>query len=206
MSYVQYGVQSSEGAPLEVIARANRFTLQDLAENRNGRISSPQFFRLFGRALEPVRYTAPMFGGWLMILALVYYVPGLRLMASMMWLFGGSTYAPSAFLAITVFCAGMLLLSVIKSAGNIGLLLVDLSQGKAARIEGHLSPSREGRTDWSLARLWGSTAQNMKYSYVIGQEYFTVDENAHEVELDPRGNYRLYYAPRSKLLLSLERV
>jgi hypothetical protein len=196
----------TDGAPPEDLARANRFTMQDLTENRAGRISSPQFLRLFGRAVEPVRYTAPMFGGWLMVLYLVNYVPGLRLLARLMWLFGGSAFAPAAFFAITVLCAGMLLLSIFKSAGSIGLLLVDLSQGKAASMEGHLSPSREGHTDWSLARLWGSTAQNMKYSYVIGNEYFSVDEFAHSVELDPRANYRLYYAPRSKLLLSVEKL
>jgi hypothetical protein len=206
VGFVQYGVRASEGAPPEDIARANRFTMQDLAENRNGRISTTQFFRLFGRAVEPVRYTAPLFGGWLMAWYAVNYVPGVRLLARGMWLFGGSAISPVAFFAIAVLCAGMFMLSVLKSAGSIGLLLVDLSQGKTAHMEGRLSPSREGRTDWSLAKLWGSTAQSMKYSYVIGDQYFTVDETAHGVELDPRANYRLYYAPRSKLLLSVEKL
>ena len=115
MSYVQYGVQASEGAAPEDLARANRFTMQDLAENRDGRISSPQFLRLFSRALEPVRYTAPMFGGWLIVLYLVKYVPGLGLVARLMWLLGGSAITPALFFAITALCAGMLLLSIFKS-------------------------------------------------------------------------------------------
>jgi hypothetical protein len=206
MSYVQYGVQGPQAASQDDIARANRFTMQDLAENRTGRISTSQMFRLFGRALEPVRYTAPVFGGWLLAWYLVTFVPGLRLVARLVWLFGGAAIGPLAFLGITVVCGGMLLLSILKSAGSIGLLLVDLSQGKTAHIEGRLSPSREGATDWSLAKLWGSKAERMKYSYVIGGEYFTVDETAHGVDLDPKGTYRLYYAPRSKLLLSVEPV
>lgn len=205
MSYIQYGV-SDAGPSLQDLARANGFTMQDLEENRKGRISTTQLVRLFGRALEPVRYSAPVFGGWLMLMYAIDNVPGLSWIAQGMWLFGGSAMSPSVFFAVTAFCGLMLVVSILKSAGTIGLLMADLSKGEAARKEGHLSPSREGQTDWSLARLWGSTAQRMKYSYVIGGEYFTVDELAHGVELDPRANYRLYYAPRSKLLLSVEPV
>src|SRR5262249_36601586 len=129
MGYVEYGVHDSQGATLDEIARANRFTMQDLAENRNGKISTDQLFKLFGRALEPVRYTAPVFGGWLIVWYLVTYMPGLRWLARLMWLFGGSAIHPMAFLGITVLCAGMLLLSIFKSAHKIGLLLVDISDG-----------------------------------------------------------------------------
>src|SRR5262245_38260913 len=135
MAYVEYGVHDTQEPSPEDLGRANRFSMHDLAENRQGKISSSQLILLFGRALEPIRYTAPVAGGWLLVWYLINYVPGLRLMATLMWLFGSSAVSPAVFFAITALCCGMLLVSILKSARSIGLLLVDLSYGNAARIE-----------------------------------------------------------------------
>ena len=206
MDFVEYGVHDLQRASLEEIARANGFTMEDLAANRNGRIGASQQFRLFGRALDPVRYQAAVFGGWLLVWYLLTHVPGLRLLATVSWLTGGTMLSPAVFLGITALCGGMLLIAILQSARSIGLLVADLRRGEAVRIEGRMSVSREAHKDWSLASLWSSNARNMQYQFVIGQQYFTVDQIAGELELDPRSHYRIYYAPRSGLLLSVEPV
>ena len=56
MSYSEYVTSDDHFEdPLEKLARANRFTLADLEQNRNGKISDTQWMRLLLRPLKPVR-------------------------------------------------------------------------------------------------------------------------------------------------------
>ena len=102
---------------------------------------------------------------------------------------------------VTFACAGAFLLSVVKSARTMALLIADLSAGKAACIEGRASPSREDEGGLGLARLYGET--NTNYWYVVKSEYFDVDQEAHAALTDDM-QVRLYYTPKSRLLLSIE--
>ena len=202
MPYMDYETRDPVGASLEDIARLTGFTREDLAENRQGKISPRQLVRLFGRALHPIRYTGSAFLGWVLLCLLVEYVPGLSFVASLLWLFG---IASTRFLLIpTAICGVLLLFSILSSASRVVRLLVDLSDGQTAYKEGRISATYEERKDRSLAQYWGSRNHNRQCWYVVGGEYFEVDDRAYS--LDPSGRYRLYHTPRSKLLLSMEPV
>src|SRR5438309_1807540 len=54
---------------------------------------------------------------------------------------------------------------------------------------------------FTLARLYGET--NTNYWYVVKSEYFDVDQEAHAALTDDM-QVRLYYTPKSRLLLSIE--
>ena len=79
--------------------------------------------------------------------------------------------------------------------------MVDLNAGKAACIEGRGSPSREDEGGLGMARLYGEKHTN--HWYVVKNEYFEVDEEAHTA-LPSGMQFRLYHTPKSKLLLSIE--
>jgi len=105
------------------------------------------------------------------------------------------------FGVVTLACVGAFLLSVFKSARTMALLMVDLNAGNAAAIEGRVSPSREEEKGLGMARLYGE--KHTHHWYVVKDEYFEVDQQAHSVLPEGR-QYRLYYTPKSKLLLSIE--
>jgi hypothetical protein len=183
--------------PLPVLARANHFTMADLEQNRDGKISDAQWFRLLLRPLQAVRYTGGALLGWLLFCLVVRTVVP-RIVLWFMAMRGIGVFLVGG---VTLACVGAFLLSVLKSAGTLALLIADLSSGKAAFIEGRVSPSREDEEGLGLARFYGE--KNTNYWYVIKNEYFEVDQAAHEA-LPAGMRLRLYYAPKSKLLLSIE--
>jgi hypothetical protein len=196
MPYIEYADHGYED-PLPGLARANRFTTADLEQNRNGKISDAQWMRLVLHPLKRVRYTGGALLGWLFCCLIVKaLVPGIILrilaMRGIGIIFVGG---------ITLACVGAFLLSVFRCARTMSLLIVDLNAGKAASIEGRVSPSREDEGGLGLAHLYGET--NTKYWYVVKDEYFEVDRQAHGA-LPAGQQFRLYYTPKSKLLLSLE--
>ena len=92
-------------------------------------------------------------------------------------------------------------MAVLRCARTMSLLMVDLSAGKAASIEGRVSPSKAEEQGLGLGRLYGES--NAKYWYVVKDEYFEVNPEAHGA-LPERTHFRLYYTPKSRLLLSME--
>jgi hypothetical protein len=198
MSYIGYVTADHDfGDPLPDLARANRFTMAELEQNRKGEISDTQRMRLLLRPLQPVRYTGGALLGWLLCCLVVKtLVPRIFL-----WFMAMKGIGIVFVGGVTLACLGAFLLSVLKSASTMALLIGDLSVGKAACIEGRVSPSREDERGLGLARLYGET--NSNYWYVVKNEYFEVDQEAHAAV--PNGmQFRLYYAPKSKLLLSIE--
>jgi len=200
MSYIEYVIHDTdEHDPLPELARSAGFTMADLADNRKGRISNGQMARLFGRALRPVRYTGMALVGWLIFLFVVRTtVPGFVLRVAM-WLATPGTSTLVA-IGITVVTAGAFVLSLLQSARLIALLMVDLSAGKVAFRDGRIVLSREEQRGLGMARLWGEP--RMRCGYVIGGEYFEVDEGASMAPAD--GRWRVYHTPRSHLMLSVE--
>jgi hypothetical protein len=193
MSYIEYVTADHHFEdPLPDLARANRFTMADLEMNRNGKISDMQWMRLLLRALQPVRYTGGALLGWLLCCFCVKtLVP-----AIVLWIMAmlGVKGVGVLFGVVTLACVGAFLLSVLKSARTTALLIVDLHVGKAASVEGRVSPSREDEGGLGMARIYGEKHTN---------EYFEVDREAHAAL--PHGmQFRLYYTPKSKLLLSIE--
>ncbi|WP_321477620.1 hypothetical protein [uncultured Paludibaculum sp.] len=200
MSYIEYVTSETRGKDaLPELARANQFTMADLAQNRAGKISDGQWMRLLFRALQPVRYTGGALLGWLLccfivktlvpdiILTIVSYIgaKGIGIV------FGGATLA----------CVGAFLVSVLRSARTMALLIFDLRSGTVAVLEGRVSHSREDEEGLGMARFRGEN--HTKRCYVVKNEYFEVDEEAFKALPDGLVA-RLYHTPRSKLLLSIE--
>ena len=183
--------------PLPELARANCFTMADLEQNRKGKISDAQRTRLMLQPLLPVRYTGGALLGWLLcVLVVRAVVPRIIL-----WFLAMKGIGIALVGGVTLACVGVFLVSVLKAAGAMARLMADLKAGKAACIEGRVSVSREDEGGLGLARLYGET--NTNYWYVVNNEYFEVEAEAHAA-LPHRVQFRLYYTPKSKLLLSLE--
>jgi hypothetical protein len=200
MSYIEYVTAGHEAEdPLPDLARTNRFTMADLEENRNGKISDTQWFRLLLRAVQPVRYSGGALLGWLLCCFVVKtFVPSIVLWVIAML---GAKGIGVLFGAVTLACAGAFALDAIKSAHTMALLIVDLKIGKAECLEGRVSPSREDEGGLGMAKIYGEKHTN--YWYVAKNEYFAVDQEAHAA-LPFGGQFRLYHTPKSKLLLSIE--
>jgi hypothetical protein len=200
MSYIEYVTTGQQAQnPLPDLAKANRFTMADLEQNRDGKISDAQWMRLLLRAIQPVRYTGGALAGWLLCcFAVKTLIPGFVLWILALLGFKGLGIL---FGAVTLACAGAFLVSLLKSAGTMALLMVDLKAGQAACIEGRVLPSREEERGLGMARLHGE--KHTHHWYVVKNEYFEVDEEAHAALPEGR-QCRLYHTPKSKLLLSIE--
>jgi hypothetical protein len=183
--------------PLPNLARTNRFSMADLERNRNGKISDAQWVHLVLRPLLPIRYTGGALLGWLLCCLVVRtLVPRIVL-----WFLAMKGLGIALVGGVTLACVGAFLVSALKGARTMALLIADLNIGKAACIEGRVSPSREDERGLGLGRLYGET--NTNYWYVVKNEYFGVSQEAHAAL--PNGILlRLYYTPKSKLLLSIE--
>ena len=97
----------------------------------------------------------------------------------------------------------IVLLHILLRSGRTSLLLVpDLAQGTAAKIEGQAWLSQITGRDPD-ARSDEPDATETSYQYAIGDLKFDVPYDACAA-LDERAQYRVYYAPRSKVLLSIE--
>jgi hypothetical protein len=200
MSYIEYVTADNQSEnPLQDLAQANQFTMADLESNRSGKISDTQWFRLLLRAMQPVRYSGGALLGWLLCCFVVKtFVPRILLwIASLL----GAKSIGVLFGAVTLTCAAAFVLALLKSAQTTALLVVDLKQGKVACLEGRVTASHEHEQGLGMARLYGEAHAN--YWYVCKNEYFEVDEPAFSA-LPMGGQYRLYYTPKSKLLLSIE--
>lgn len=155
--------------------------------------------RLLARALQPIRYTGGALLGWLLFCFVVKTV----VPSFVLWIISvlSAKGLGLLFAVVTLACVGAFALSVLKSASTLALLLVDLQEGKAACIEGRVSPSREDEGGLGVSRLYGEKHTN--HWYVVKDEYFEVDQEAHAAL--PHGMlFRLYHTPKSKLLLSIE--
>ncbi len=67
MSYLEYITvdDSSVEDLLPALAKANAFSMEDLAQNRTGKIADGQMFKLGGQAFKPFYKSAMVLAGWL---------------------------------------------------------------------------------------------------------------------------------------------
>lgn len=186
----------------EILAKANRFTLEELAVNRSGRIADTQMVSLTGQAMRPLWTALMTLCGWLLFLLVIYvFVPGIILRIASM-IMGKSITA--VFLLITLGCIGSLIFGFFRSGSRTVRLIADLSQGKAEMREGRVWAARRGEDSHGMDKL--HKERNESYHYVLNNEYFEVRDLVAWEALAPRELYRIYYAPSSKLLLSIEPV
>jgi hypothetical protein len=200
MSYVEYGhAEPQSDDLLSALARVHGFTLDELEENRQGRISAGQRWKLWQQALEPLRFAAMTMAGWLIFLFVIKaVVPDLILW--IVSLFAGKSVT-AFFFVVTIGCGLALLVAALKCTSTTIGLIGDLRAGAAARLEGRVSISRDEEKGQGMRRLYGEKVG--VYAYVINNEHFAVSQEALEA-LASGSRYRLYCTPRSRLLLSIE--
>src|SRR5258708_6146533 len=202
MSYLEYITvddNSSVEDLLPALAKTNYFTMEELAQNRAGKIADGQMLKLARKALKPFYKSATVLLGWLLFMLIIRtFVPGLVLRLAGMWL--GKSLGV-LFMLITLGCVVSLIVGIWNSGRLTIGLIADLSKGQAAVVTGRVVGSRAQNDTQGMDRLHGEKAD--VYHYVINNEYFEVGQAAYET-LRSREIYRLYYTPRSKLLLSIE--
>jgi len=199
MSYIQYVTGDYEQQdPIEELSRAHGFTKSDLEINRAGKISERQASQLWVKALQPVNYPAKALCGWLLFCFCVQtFVPDIVL--AIIAMFSGKIVA-AAFGVVTLTAAGALALAMMQSGRSMLLLIHDVKAGKVTHVEGRASATWEDKDGLGLDRV--RKDKRGQYWYVIRDERFEVGEDGFKA-LVP-GVYRIYYAPSSKLLLSVE--
>jgi hypothetical protein len=200
MSYIEY---VNAGEPVEdllpVLAKANEFTMEELAENRAGRISNQQMVKVARKALKPFETSAKALIGWLLFLLVIRtFVPSFVLKLASLFL--GKSLG-GMFLLITIGCIVSVVIGLLKSTRLTFLLVRDLIQGKTAKAEGRVSASSEEEKGIGMDRLHGDNVAT--YYYVLKNEYYEVTPQGHEA-LEEGSLYTIYFAPLSKLLLSIE--
>ncbi|MEP7364523.1 MAG: hypothetical protein ABI972_14805 [Acidobacteriota bacterium] len=205
MSYIEYVTVDHESEdPMPELARTNGFSDSDLAQNRAGKISERQRGKLFSRALKPVKYPLTALITWLVSCLIVkIVVPGIIL--AIIAMVGGKA-ATAIFGAITLGCVAAAFVAALQSSRLTALLIQDLKEGTASHMDGRLNISHEENDGLGLDKF--HDRKHRRSHYVMNNEYFEVDEEAFETlrNQKPLGRFRVYFAPRSKLLLSLEPV
>lgn len=196
---VEYYSESGEDL-VQDLAVANEFSDHDLEANRKGRISDKQFGKLAKKALRPFITTAGTLLGWLLFCYCLNHFTPWFLRAYIL------KNAGASMLWVTLGAVGSFLLGILQTSRLTFLLIGDLQKGTAATVEGRISPSVEDRPAQGISRLYGG--KEPVYHYCIKSEEFEVDEEGYTVLKNRMDGYapmvKLYYAPKSKLLLSLE--
>ena len=154
------------------------------------------------QALTPLFSSAATLAGWFIFLYLFrMFVPGIA--QKFLLQVGGLGIWP-----ITIGAIGAFLMGVLTTSRLTFLLLRDLAAGHAAKFEGRVAGSWEELPCQGMSRLYGATEPH--YSYVIKDTYFSVAEAGHKLLATKYDTYRptvkLYYAPKSKLLLAVEPI
>jgi hypothetical protein len=181
LSAEEFGTGSASAvrkALAPILAGANRFADEDLQANRNGQISPPQRNRLLRKTLS---------GGISVFFGLVFAAA-----FALPYLLNGSLPENIASLAIPLAMMAYLLfsggLSIYRNLGDALSGALETVQGAGAKSTEQRSSGRSRRT---------------VYLYNIGNLNFEVPQGAYQALIDGL-EYRAYYVPRTRQLLSIE--
>lgn len=206
------------------LARANRFSDADLAANRMGKIAAGQIATLVEQIARPLARSFLVATGWSLLFLTAAWAlsSGLHLDAQLrapagiafferFLLFRGLyivTFVRLFALFMVLSCAGGLVIAMITTAVKSFDLIRDALAGEAAMIEGRVYATEEecrGSAWDALREQWTRVHQErrMIYRYAIRDVALEVGFEGFRA-LSSGEHYKLYYTPRSKLLLSIE--
>ena len=228
MAYLDYLNESvrSPAQELRDLQRANNFTDADLAANRSGRIAGGQVSLLIEQIVRPPARSFFTVAGWLLLVLVTAGVisaglhwdvqlrkPAGPVFFERFFLFRGLYVVTfvrmfAAFMVIS--CAGGLAVALITAAARSMDLIRDAFAGKAAMIEGRVYAAEEecrGSAWDALREQWTRVRQERRkiYRYAIRDVALEVSDAGFRA-ISSGGHYKVYYAPRSELLLSIEPV
>jgi hypothetical protein len=172
---------------LSVLAQTNGFTLEDLAANREGHMTSRQ---IRGSVIELLKslvfwFFAFVIGGIAIVLVVDNFLGRERLPST--WLIGASCGV--------VFGAFSIGAAVIWGQRELRKILLDIRDRRVKMVAGHVSRTVEVDVD--------DEGGDTKYYYLIGNHTFRVSRTGYAALVDDL-RYRLYYTPRTKRLASIE--
>ncbi len=163
----------------EILAQANGFTLDDLAANRNGEVTLAQRMKPLGQVIGGAVFglMALAFGGLFFLQVIPNVETGEALPALLI---------PALVFGVFALVGGWMVVG--------GLLDIAISSLEQAQGAGR----KEKRTS-------GSRSRSTRYYYVIDGKSFQVTRRAYAALLEGL-DYRIYYLPRTKKLVSIEPV
>ena len=185
------------------LARANYYKISDVTSNRNGFVSTRQFFRLLWQASKPARQAAWSLCVWIALLWLV----GRVFRGSLMRMTFFHNYAFEA-VGVTVSVVVALIVGIANTTSRSWLLIKDLLTGEVTSVEGRLDPTWQEELGEGFKRIRREMVP--AYYYLVRQERFEVPLGAYEMLRSKYEDYRpivrLYFTPRSRMMLSIEAV
>ena len=185
------------------LAQANQFKPADIASNRNGFMSTRQFFRILWRTSKPLRQATWSLCLWVALLAIVFSL--FRSKFARMLFFRNYAFE---VIGLSFSIAMAFLVAMLHTTERTWQLLKDLLSGEVTSVEGRLHTSWQEELGEGFKRLKGEMVPT--YYYSVRQENFEVQPEAHEILRskyeDFRPKVRIYFTPRSRLLLSIETV
>lgn len=184
------------------LAQANGFSDRDLIANRSGRIARNQHARLMAEAFQPAMFSGITLIVWLVLLFFRDFLLPSSVLALVQraWPF---------FLVITAATAGAFLLGLARSARLATQVLLDLKEGEVDTTAGKVSTYRCTADEYGVSALFAAKAEH--YFYWIGDLKLEVCPAGYELLVKRYDDQycppmRVYFTPRSRLLLSAEPV
>lgn len=185
------------------LARANHYKISDVQSNRNGFVSTRQFFRLLWQASKPARQAAWSLGVWIALLFLVARV----FRGSLIRMTFFHNYAFEA-VGVTVSVVVALIVGIFNTTNQSWLLIKDLLTGEVTSVDGRLDPTWQEELGEGFKRIKREMVP--AYHYLVRQERFEVPLEAYEMLRSKYEDYRpvvrLYFTPRSRMMLSIEPI
>ncbi len=183
------------------LARVNQYKPADIQANRNGFMSTIQFFRLLWQASKPFRQATWSLCVWLALLGLMGSLFRQRLMRMVFF----HNYAIEA-VGVSISMAIAFVVGIMNTTEKCWLLLKDLLSGEVTSVEGRLDPAWQEEMGEGLKRIKREMVRT--YHYSVRQESFEVQPHAYDLLRskydDFRPVVRIYFTPRSRQLLSIE--
>jgi hypothetical protein len=176
----------------ERLGQAHRFDSKDLERNREGVISSAQWWRLLAEALQPFLRAAAGSALLLACLAGVYSLVSKQ----------GTTGA------IIYIALGTAAMGIAASLMRIFKLLIDCWHGQVWEVTGRLNPSWEERGQGLLNSSETGSRGRAAYRYTVAGEKFEVTDRIYRLLADyfelGYPTVTLYYTPHTRRVLSLQ--
>lgn len=187
------------------MAVANRFTLEDVELNKKGKVSPRQLAMLGWRSWSPMWTSTSAMLGWFLTLWIAHALMPTSLEMWLMkkvwfWKLIGIT-----ILGITLTTVGSFLASFLRFGRRTFMLFLDTLQGDVQSVQGRVNPSWEEVDATGLGKARGDKISIFKYC--VKDMEFDVTSAGYNLLVSKYDDYRpavrLFYAPRSKMLLSV---
>ena len=168
----------AQEALTEILAEANGFQTSALASNRRGLLAPGQVRHLLGNLIWPL-----LFGVVALVVVTRLFLPTL-------------TSESAADLGTgRILIGGIVIVVGLVSLYLSARSLLDILGGRVETATGRVRPEQRTRRDDD-----GTTT---KYYYRLGDQHFSVSRQGFRA-LVPMATYRVYYAPRSRILVNIE--